>query len=321
MLSACSLVGDQRRAVQWCGAADRFAEKYGCPFLQARCRSHYGLVLLAHGDWDQAEIEFNQALEMSADCGREPRVEALAGLAELRFRQGAVEEAAAMLNEVGDLPSAVVITGGGADRAGSSGSCRRRPADPAGRVGGSASRSSRSWRPVWSMPASPRAVPRPRPPPSRLCTASTHQHPQTAALTQRADGLVAAATGDADLRRAASASGGPSSTGSTSRSRRRVRGSHSPGSSPTPIPRSPSSRLAGPSTGWSGSGRFASFARRRRFSEAWGLPPSRDRVSSGCCPGASSTSSRCAARADQSRDRRAAVHQPSYGRAPRQQHL
>ena len=110
MLAACSLVGDHRRAAQWCGVADRFAEKYGCPFLQARCRSHYGRVLVALGHWRQAEIELNQALTMSADCGREPRVEALAGLAELRLRQGAVDEAAAMLSEVGDLPSAVVVT-------------------------------------------------------------------------------------------------------------------------------------------------------------------------------------------------------------------
>ena len=110
MLAACSVAGDQQRAAQWCGAADRFAEKYGCPFLQARCRSHYGVVLLAHGDWDRAEIEFNHALAMSADCGREPRLEALAGLAELRLRAGAVEEAAALLTEVGDLPSAAVVT-------------------------------------------------------------------------------------------------------------------------------------------------------------------------------------------------------------------
>jgi hypothetical protein len=47
---------------------------------------------------------------MSADCGREPRAEALAALAELRLREGALDEAAALLTEVGDLPSAAVIT-------------------------------------------------------------------------------------------------------------------------------------------------------------------------------------------------------------------
>ena len=72
ILAACSVAGDQKRAAQWCGAADRFAQKYGCPFLQARCRSHYGLVLVAHGVGIRP-IEFRHALAMSADCGREPR--------------------------------------------------------------------------------------------------------------------------------------------------------------------------------------------------------------------------------------------------------
>ena len=102
MLAACSLVGDQLRAAQWCAAADRFAEKYGCPFLQARCRAHYGRVLVTAGDWARAESELKLALAMSADCGREPRTEALAGLAELRLRRGAVEDAAALLVEVGE---------------------------------------------------------------------------------------------------------------------------------------------------------------------------------------------------------------------------
>ena len=123
MLAACSVVGDQQRAAQWCAAADRFAEKYGCPFLQARCRAHYGRVLVSAGDWDRAESELMRALAMSADCGREPRTEALAGLAELRLRQGVVEEAAALLVEVGESPDTAVVTAevltaqGHADRA------------------------------------------------------------------------------------------------------------------------------------------------------------------------------------------------------------
>ena len=57
----------------WCRAADRFMETYGCPFLQARCRAHYGRVLVATGHWDQAERELAQALSMSADTGSGPR--------------------------------------------------------------------------------------------------------------------------------------------------------------------------------------------------------------------------------------------------------
>ena len=199
MLAACSLAGDQRRAAQWCSAADRFAEKYGCPFLQARCRSHYGLVLLARGDWDRAELEFNRALEMSADCGREPRVEALAGLAELRLREGAVEEAAAMLTEVGDLPSAAVITAevltaqGHPERgvavlqtrlAALAGHEAQFPIVAAGLVDACLALGDLAM-----AAATARA----------LQCASPRQHPQTTALTQRADGLVAASIGDTSL--------------------------------------------------------------------------------------------------------------------------
>ena len=199
MLAACSLVGDHRRAAQWCGVADRFAEKYGCPFLQARCRSHYGRVLVALGDWRQAEIELNQALTMSADCGREPRVEALAGLAELRLRQGAVDEAAAMLSEVGDLPSAVVVTAemltaqGHPDRAAAvlrarltalDGQESEFPVVAAGLVD--------AYLADGNVAMAAAAA-------QNLRRATPEQHPQSTALVHRADGLVAAASGDAEL--------------------------------------------------------------------------------------------------------------------------
>ena len=199
MLTACSLAGDQRRAAHWCGAADRFADRYGCPFLQARCRSHYGRLLVALGEWDQAELELNQALAMSADCGREPRIEALAGLAELRLREGAVEAAAALLAEVGDLPSAAVITAevltaqGHPDRAvailqsrlaAMAGHESQFPLVAAALVDACLARGNAS-----TAAASHAALHR----------ASADQHPQTTALTHRADGLVAASVGDSEL--------------------------------------------------------------------------------------------------------------------------
>ncbi len=199
MLAACSLAGDQRRAAHWCSAADRFAEKYGCPFLQARCRSHYGLVLLAVGDWDRAEIEFDRALEMSADCGREPRVEALVGLAELRLREGAVEEAAALLTEVGDLPNAALIMAevltaqGHPDRgvailqtrlAALAGHEAQFPIVAAGLVDACLARGDAALAATTA---------------GALQHASPDQHPQTTALRLRAEGLVAASVGDSGL--------------------------------------------------------------------------------------------------------------------------
>jgi DNA-binding NarL/FixJ family response regulator len=113
MLAACHLVGDLDRATQWCRVAEEFMSSYGCPFLYARCRTHYGGVLVAKGRWEQAEEQLRAALDMSEDAGPGPRVEALAQLADLRLRQGRLEEAEALLALVDDssdvgLPAAAV---------------------------------------------------------------------------------------------------------------------------------------------------------------------------------------------------------------------
>jgi DNA-binding CsgD family transcriptional regulator len=108
MLAACSLAGDLERAGRWCRVADDFIRDYGCPFLYARCRAHYGTVLVAKGRWQQAELELQAALRMSEDAGPEPRKEALAQLAELRLHQGRLEEAEALLAGLDDDPAAAL---------------------------------------------------------------------------------------------------------------------------------------------------------------------------------------------------------------------
>ncbi len=196
MLAACSLVGDQQRAAQWCGAAERFAARYGCPFLQARCRSHYGRVLVAAGDWQLAETELARALSMSTDCGREPRIEALAGLAELRLRQGSVQEASRLLAEVDDRPDTALVAAelqtaqGYPERAvavlaahigAMSGAETRFPIIVAALVeahlaGGDADSAATALESLRRLPRG--------------------QHPQVEAVTERANGLVALARGD-----------------------------------------------------------------------------------------------------------------------------
>ena len=113
MLAACHLVGDVDRATKWCRVAEDFMASYGCPFLYARCRTHYGGVLVANGHWEIAEEQLRSALDMSEDAGPGPRVEALGRLADLRLRQGRLEEAEALLALVDDqgdvaLPAAAV---------------------------------------------------------------------------------------------------------------------------------------------------------------------------------------------------------------------
>ena len=88
MLIACDLAGDLVRATQWCQVADRFIDRYGCPFLYARCRTLYGGVLLAKGRWSEAERELLAAVRMAEGASPGSYAEALARLAELRLRQG-----------------------------------------------------------------------------------------------------------------------------------------------------------------------------------------------------------------------------------------
>ena len=71
------------------------------PFLYARCRTLYGGVLLAKGRWEEAETELLAAIRMAEGPGPGPRAEALARLAELRLRQGRLEEAEGLLTERG----------------------------------------------------------------------------------------------------------------------------------------------------------------------------------------------------------------------------
>jgi ATP/maltotriose-dependent transcriptional regulator MalT len=99
MLIACDLAHDHERAARWCQVADRFIQNYGCPFLSARCRTIYGGLLVTSGRWAEAEDELATAITMSAGAGPNVAADAFARMAELRLRQGRIEEAAALLTD------------------------------------------------------------------------------------------------------------------------------------------------------------------------------------------------------------------------------
>jgi DNA-binding CsgD family transcriptional regulator len=101
MLNACDLATDLARAAQWCAVADDFVERYGCPFLYAECRTLYGGVLVAQGRWDDAERELAAALRMTAATCPALHTRALVRLAELRLRQGRLEQADQLVAELG----------------------------------------------------------------------------------------------------------------------------------------------------------------------------------------------------------------------------
>ncbi|HVL51624.1 MAG TPA: response regulator transcription factor [Actinomycetota bacterium] len=107
MMGACDLAADLGRVVEWCRAADGFMQTFGSPFLYADCRLRYGGVLLATGLWDDAERELLAAARATTpDTGYYNH--AIARLATLRIRQGRLEEASSLLDQMGDHHAALL---------------------------------------------------------------------------------------------------------------------------------------------------------------------------------------------------------------------
>ena len=97
MLHACELTSDVRRAEDWLELADGFVRRTNRIPIGAICRTHYGGVLTAAGRWGEAERELATALELYDRSFRALRTAAVVRLADVRVRQGRVEEAAALL--------------------------------------------------------------------------------------------------------------------------------------------------------------------------------------------------------------------------------
>ncbi len=110
MISACSQVAEVERAAQWIRAADDFTRRYGSPHLYTTCRTYYGALLFATGDWTEAERQLAMALESARTAERALYGEALGRLAELRLAQGRLDEAERLLAGLEDtVGSAVAI--------------------------------------------------------------------------------------------------------------------------------------------------------------------------------------------------------------------
>ena len=102
MLEVCEVTGDVRRAAEWLAVADDFFTRYGGPFLYTTCRTHYGGLLVAKGRWTDAERELAAAVRMAGGAGPLPHAMALGRLADLRFRQGRLDEAEALARDCDD---------------------------------------------------------------------------------------------------------------------------------------------------------------------------------------------------------------------------
>ncbi len=98
LFSACEYARDVVRADQWISIGDSIAARLHLPAVSAFCRTHYAGVLTAAGRWTEAANSLSAAIE-AWDLSRRSqlRTGALVRLADLRVRQGRLEEAQQLL--------------------------------------------------------------------------------------------------------------------------------------------------------------------------------------------------------------------------------
>lgn len=98
LLSACEYAVDLRRAEEWMAGIDRHVA--WTLFVRPTCRTHYGGILIALGDWSRAEQELLEAIAGFDRGYHGDRVFPLVRLADLRVRQGRYEEAERLLEGI-----------------------------------------------------------------------------------------------------------------------------------------------------------------------------------------------------------------------------
>jgi len=114
LFHACEMAIDVVRAEQWLASVDHYVDRTAERPISAICRMHYGGLLTSAGRWADAERELETALSIYRATYRGTRFEALLRLADLRARQGRLEEAERLLDgyedhELAALPRARVL--------------------------------------------------------------------------------------------------------------------------------------------------------------------------------------------------------------------
>jgi len=98
MFSACERAHDVARAEQWLSVGEAVAAQRNLPAVVAYCHTHFGGVMTAAGRWPEADAALTDAIRLWALGRRTLKAGALARLADLRIRQGRLEEAEQLLD-------------------------------------------------------------------------------------------------------------------------------------------------------------------------------------------------------------------------------
>lgn len=104
LIFACEHTRDYERAAQWIERLRELATRWSHPSLLAFCNVHYASLLICQGKWDAAEAELLAAAR-NLEAGQLAKTtEALVRLAELRCRQGQLDEAETLFARVESPP-------------------------------------------------------------------------------------------------------------------------------------------------------------------------------------------------------------------------
>ncbi len=106
LIDGCATAGEWELSAEWCELVEDFARTRRAAPLFGACRTVHARVLMATGQWTQAEDALRTALEASARSIPQLGVPAVAELAELRVRQGRLLDAERLLADRKDeLPA------------------------------------------------------------------------------------------------------------------------------------------------------------------------------------------------------------------------
>ena len=108
LVTACEAVRDYSRAFEWCDRIAEFAERYGNRYMLGFCRQHYAAVHMWRGQWQEAEAQFEAAIDAYSRSRPAFAGRVLAGLAELRRRQGRWKDAEQLLDQA-ETSDAVLV--------------------------------------------------------------------------------------------------------------------------------------------------------------------------------------------------------------------
>lgn len=108
LMYSCGAIADYERAFHWSTRAKEFCKRWGLRSFFSVCRVHYASTFLQRGDWAMAEEELVDLIERPEFARSHTLEDAWLKLAELRRRQGRIEEAEAIYAKYPHRPLAII---------------------------------------------------------------------------------------------------------------------------------------------------------------------------------------------------------------------